>query len=80
MTAYIATFHTHLAAIRSHRALAAAGIAAQLSPVPRYLSSSCGTCVRYFAEDPLLAYMDADAERVVALGDGESYTVLFEND
>lgn len=80
MTDYIATFHTHIAAIRTHRTLKAVGVSAQLSPVPRYLSSSCGTCVRYTADAPLLEHMDADAERVVALGTGESYTVLFEND
>ena len=50
MTRYIATFHTHLAALRSSRSLTAAGIAAQMTPVPRKLSSSCGTCVRYEGE------------------------------
>lgn len=80
MQSYIATFHTHLAAIRTHRVLHAQGVKAQLSPVPRYLSASCGTCVRYTAADPLLSCMDADTERVVLLQDGESYTVLHQND
>ena len=35
MTRYIATFHTHLAALRSSRSLSGKGIAAQMTPVPR---------------------------------------------
>ena len=37
MTAYIATFHTHLSALLTCRALTAAGVAAQMMPVPRRL-------------------------------------------
>ena len=53
MTEYIATFHTHLSAMRTQRALAAEGVNARISPVPRYLS------------EPHLGCMDADVERVV---------------
>ena len=43
MEQYVATFHTHLAALRSCNALKKAGAAsARLAPVPRRLSSSCG--------------------------------------
>ena len=65
MKEYIATFHTHLSAMRTQRALARQDVAARLSPVPRYLSASCGTCVIYRAEDAHLEDMDADVERVV---------------
>lgn len=65
MTEYIATFHTHLSAMRTQRALTGEGVAARLSPVPRYLSASCGTCVIYRAEQAHLVCMDADVERVV---------------
>ena len=61
MTQYIATFHTHLAALRSSRSLTSAGIAAQMTPVPRKLSSSCGTCVRYESEAAALELLDAEA-------------------
>ena len=73
MTEYIATFHTHLSAMRTQRALAAEGVNARISPVPRYLSASCGSCVIYRADEPHLGCMDADVERVVeknAQGDG----------
>ena len=65
MNEYIATFHTHLSAMRTQRALAEQGVAARLSPVPRYLSASCGTCVIYCAEEANLDCMDSDVERVV---------------
>jgi hypothetical protein len=65
MTQYIATFHTHLSAMRTQRSLASLGVSARLAPVPRTLSASCGTCVLYSAEQPFLERMDADVERVV---------------
>ena len=65
MKEYIATFHTHLSAMRTQRALKGAGVLARLAPVPRILSTSCGTCVLYAAEEPLLHWMDADVERVL---------------
>ena len=48
---YYATFHSHFGAIRFHREKAKAGIPANLQPVPRTLSSSCGTAVHFFEED-----------------------------
>ena len=75
MTRYIATFHTHLAALRSSRSLTSAGIAAQMTPVPRKLSSSCGTCVRYEAETPELSLLDRDTEAVYA-DEGGKYTLI----
>ncbi len=42
---YIITFYSHFGAISYKRKCAEKGIAAKLMPVPRSLSSSCGTCV-----------------------------------
>ena len=75
MTRYIATFHTHLAALRSSRSLTSAGIAAQMTPVPRKLSSSCGTCVRYESETAALELLYADAEAVYEDAEGK-YTLI----
>ena len=57
---YVATFHTHLAALRSCNGITGA----RLAPVPRRLSSSCGTCALYEGEDPMLKCMDTDVEAV----------------
>lgn len=53
MNSYIATFHTHFSAQCTARAMMKAGINAKMAPVPRTLSTDCGTCVRYEAATPL---------------------------
>ena len=50
MKQYIATFFSHFGAVRFERLCSARGWHAQLRPVPRALSSSCGTCVYFTAE------------------------------
>ena len=59
----VATFFSHFGAIRFKRACDAHGIPASLMPVPRSLSSSCGTCVRY--EGALPAALSDEVEQVV---------------
>ena len=76
MREYIATFHTHLAALITSRTLASLGVKAQMMPVPRKLSSSCGTCVRYFSEDANLCAMDEDVEAVYEKIGKEDYLLL----
>ena len=44
---YIATFFSHFGAIRFKKLCQKASWSAKVMPVPRDLSSSCGTCVRY---------------------------------
>ena len=76
MKEYIATFHTHLSALMTSRALTALGVDARMMPVPRKLSSSCGTCVRYLAEEAHLSAMDEDVEAVYEKIGKEDYTLL----
>ena len=65
---YIATFYSHFGAIRFKRLCRDAGIPAELMPVPRNLSSSCGTCVRYGGETPCpAAQYPEEVEQVVAV-------------
>jgi len=47
MNKYIATFHSHFGALSYCQALKKQGLLAKLMPVPRKVSSSCGTCVYY---------------------------------
>ena len=74
---YAATFHTHLSAMLTCRRLKAEGVSARQAPVPRRLSSSCGTCVLYEAEDPMLPAMDRDAE-AVWLRQGEDFQLVWQ--
>ena len=80
MKEYIATFHTHLSALLTSRALTGRGVKAQMMPVPRKLSSSCGTCVRYLAEEPNLDAMDEDVEAVYEKIGREEYAQLMNAD
>lgn len=76
MKDYIATFHTHLSALLTFQALQGLGVTARMMPVPRALSSSCGTCVRYTAADDCRDLLDRDCEAVYACEAG-GYTCLF---
>lgn len=49
METYLATFFSHFGAVRFGRLLREQGISHALMPVPRQVSSSCGTCVRFTA-------------------------------
>jgi hypothetical protein len=76
MKEFIATFHTHLSALMTSRSLTGLGVQARMMPVPRKLSSSCGTCVRYLAEDAHLSSMDEDVEAVYEKIGKEEYIRL----
>ena len=47
---YLSTFSSSFDAILANRTLMSAGFDAQLMPVPRAVSTSCGTCVRFHAD------------------------------
>lgn len=76
---YIATFYTHAAALMTSRTLQKKGVSSKLAPVPRALSSSCGTCVMYAADNPHLSDMDADTEAVYEVTDS-GYRELMRNE
>ena len=80
MKDFIATFHTHLSALMTCRKLTSLGLMARMMPVPRKLSSSCGTCVRYEAEDAMLEKMDVDVEGVYEVIGRDQYTRLMEKE
>ena len=80
MMRYIATFHTHFAALCTYRAMQKAGISAEMAPVPRKLSAYCGTCVRYDADATCEALLHADFDRVVQVSDGGEYQQVISND
>lgn len=74
MKSYIVTFFTHFDAIQCDRALREQGIAVELSPVPRILSSSCGTCARFaWNEDPIP--LVGEFEQLFQV-EGEHYALL----
>ena len=80
MNSYVATFHTHLSALMTCNNLKALGVSARMAPVPRKLSSSCGTCVFYDAPEPNLDSMDEDTEGVYEVANNGQYVKIFEKE
>ena len=74
----IATFHTHLGALRFQRRLTNLGHEAAMAPVPRKLSASCGTCVRFDAPFQK-AWADEDLDAVYLAEGKNSYARVFLN-
>ena len=74
----LATFHTHLGALRLKRKLDSLGDeTAALMPVPRKLSASCGTCLRFeLPFDPLWADEDLAG---VYIREGSGFRAVFLN-
>lgn len=75
----IATFHTHLGALRLEKKLKALGDGtAQMMPVPRKLSASCGTCVRF--ELPFQSAWASEDLDSVYICDGAGFRAVFVNE
>ncbi len=78
---YLATFFSHFGAVRFRRLCSSRGVEAELMPVPRSLSSNCGTCARFdvmpLADDEP---WPEEVERVVSLDEkdpGAAYTSIY---
>lgn len=83
MNKYIATFFSHFGAVRFHKLCLAKGWQSQLAPVPRALSSSCGTCV-IFTTDALAGNTPLPPETItpeleqLVLSKNNGYSPLFQ--
>lgn len=80
---YIATFFTHFAAVNFQRQLKSSGQKPMLMPVPRKLSSSCGTCVKFVLNSDIQEFVhsgifDEDVDTVYLVQD-DNYTAVYEN-
>ena len=76
---YIATFFSHFGAIRFKRECQQEGRAAQMMPVPRSLSSSCGTCVRFEAPVEYVPKADVHGEiEQIVRETREGYEVIYD--
>ena len=73
---YIATFFSHYGAMRCKKLCDEAGLPARMMPVPRKLSSSCGTCVRVEADSADAIPRTEETEQI-ALEEAGGYRILF---
>ena len=78
MRQYIATFFSHFGAVRFQHLCVERGWQAQLRPVPRSLSSSCGTCVVFQAAalEAAQSLQTPELEQLV-LQCGDGYEVMY---
>ena len=73
---YIATFFSHFGAMRCKKICDGQCIPARMMPVPRLLSSSCGTCVRMEAEDAGMILRTEESEQI-ALEETDGYRIVW---
>ena len=74
---FVATFYSHFGAVRFQKAVKSAGLSGRMTPVPRKVSSSCGTCV-IFEADSFEPFLSKDVEGVYQK-DGMDYVCLWDN-
>ena len=75
----IATFFSHFGAMRCKKQCDETGITAKMMPVPRSLSSSCGTCVRIETEDPDSLPRTEEMEQL-ALEQPDGYHIIWKTE
>lgn len=79
---YVITFHTHYEAILCKRSLEVVakegGVTIKMIPVPRELSSSCGTAIRLEAELSFdtVVFSSIEHDEVFVLGTDGNYSVV----
>ncbi|HIX83972.1 MAG TPA: DUF3343 domain-containing protein [Candidatus Megamonas gallistercoris] len=74
---YIATFYSHFGAIRFKKLCETHNIAAKIMPVPRDLSSSCGTCVKCEGELIALDEIHTDEVEQIAEITNTGYQIIY---
>ena len=79
MNDYIATFFTHHDALVYKRDLDKIKVKAKLMPVPRKLSSSCGTCISFKALVNQLDELTHDTTEMVVINNNKIYQVVIDN-
>jgi len=66
MKNYIATFYTHFGALKFNKDCKKISVKSKQMPVPRALSSSCGTCVFFEADDAVSVLKGFDLDDMEA--------------
>ena len=81
MEEYVATFFSHFGAMAFKKKCDQEGFAAKIMPVPRNLSSSCGTCVKFTGEaEKALYWKTEELEQLVRRGADGGYEPVWHGD
>lgn len=79
MTRYIATFYSQYGAVQFLKHASKHHIDCRLAPVPRVLSSSCGTCAHYSSDDWDTGFITKDLETIYETTK-DGYETVFKNE
>lgn len=80
MTHYIATFYSQYDAVQFLKQTRGRNISCRLAPVPRSLSSSCGTCAHYSHDGWDIGFVSKDLETVYEKTEHGFETVFINED
>lgn len=67
MREYIATFYSHYGAVCFRKNCQKLGLEAAVMPVPRNLSSSCGTCVKFKTMEQHFPELNEELEQIAEI-------------
>lgn len=76
MKEYIATFYSHYGAVCFKKNCGKLGLNAIIMPVPRNLSSSCGTCVKFQSREGQFPQINEELEKIAEIC-GNSYRTVY---
>lgn len=79
MREYIATFYSHYGAVCFKKSCDRQGMDAVIMPVPRDLSSSCGTCVKFSGNAREFPEINEELEQIVEICP-EGYRIIRQTD
>lgn len=83
MNIFITTFHSHYDAMRVYSVLSKENMKAKLMPIPRKLSSSCGTCLRFESdtgnEDIINKIISINECEAIYIYENTKYELIYKN-
>lgn len=75
---YVATFFSHFGAMQFAKKIKKLGGSCKIMPVPRQLSSSCGSCVKFTVSgEEVQALAGEEVEKIYLLS-GDGFTVAID--
>ena len=78
---YVALFYSHFGAIRFINSLPESITEKRMMPVPRSLSASCGTCVRFKGPDDYTVTVDESHEvEQIVKETNDGYVIVFKSE
>ena len=75
---YVVVFFSQSGALKFKKDMELKDITCKLSPTPRVLSSSCGTCVKITYEGNVTDLAEAEVERIFLVNSDGKYELVYD--